>query len=142
MADRIVKRGNLILALEETTDLQLLKMMVENISRHSDNDISIIRDFEQSYPYLSGWEFTVVSCYKEYVSSSRILGFGLICLRPFPNESDQDYLDKIMYADDSDLAKILLIAVREPDVNEATHHLNDEVTLLMKNRVTHLRQMT
>lgn len=142
MADRIVKRGNLILALEETTDLQLLKMMVENISRHSDNGISIIRDFEQSYPYLSGWEFTVVSCYKEYVSSSRILGFGLICLRPFPNESDQDYLDKIMYADDSDLAKILLIAVREPDVNEATHHLNDEVTLLMKNRVTHLRQMT
>lgn len=141
MADRIVKRGNIVLTLEETNNLQLLKMMVENISKHSNNDISIIHDFEQSYPYLSGWEFTVISCYREYVSSSCILGFGLICLRPFPNESDQDYLDKIMYADDSDLAKVLLIAVKEPDVNETTRHLNDEVTLLMENRVTHLRQL-
>lgn len=142
MTDRIIRRGNLVLTLEETSNLHLLKMMVENIARHSNDDPTILRDFEDSYPYLSGWEFTVISCYKQYVSSSCILGFGLVCLRPFPDESDGDYLDRIMYADDSDLAKMLLLAVREPDINGVTTCLQEEVTLLMKSRVTHLRQLT
>lgn len=141
MSDRIIKRINYVLTVEETNLPSVLLQMFESIAVHVDSNEQILADLKQALPELAGLDFVVLSYYNSFVSPSNLEGYGLIGLQPFPiAEHFTDALRQVYkQVEDEELCKVLLIATRNDSANDKQERLKVEAENIVNTRINHLR---
>ena len=141
MSDRLVKRSNYTLTIEETNLPAVLFQMFESIAVHVDSNEQILADLKHALPELAGLDFVVISYYNSFVSPSNLEGYGLIGLQPFPViEEFTDQLRQLYkQADDEELCRVLLIATRNDVTSDKQERLKIEADNIVNTRINHLR---
>lgn len=141
MSDRLVRRINYVLTIEETNSPAVLLQMFESIAVHVDSNEQILADLKQALPELAGLDFIVISYYNSFVSPSNLEGYGLLGLQPFPAaEHFTDALrDLYKQVADEELCRVLLIATRDDASSDKQERLKAEAENIVNTRINHLR---
>lgn len=141
MSDRIILRENYSIVVEEVTSTAILHDMFVQISDMIEDSNQLVTDLDRILPQLTGLQFVTLTYYNQFVSPSNFNGYALLALAIVPDEVNDIIQELILQADDSALARIFLLAVRNTEDDTATKALQKEANYMIKNRLHVLRSL-
>jgi hypothetical protein len=143
MSDRLIKRDNYLITLEETNKPSDLYQMFESVAPFIKLGKSHLQDLADALPSLTGLDFISMTYYQFFISPSNLVGYTLIGLQGFPDPDmlDEELIELYKQLDDSELSRTLIQASHDDESNWKLNNMTHEADLIIKARIAALRSL-